>query len=88
MRYLREPPEDAKHRAFLVAELAGMNCPCGGRKQGGRSFCFKCYSRLPRDMRRALFRKIGNGYGQAYQAAYLYLNPPQGDSHEKRQENV
>jgi len=58
----------------LIRELFGVICPCCGRaKNPGHSFCGACYRILPQEMQRALYRKVGNGYEEAYAAAVRYL---------------
>jgi len=59
---------------FYVKELRSDECQCGRYKAPGRSFCYKCYTSLPRDMRRDLWQGIGDGYEEAHDAAVHYLN--------------
>jgi len=59
---------------FYISELRSDECQCGGFKMPGRSFCYKCYTSLPRDMRRDLYQKMWDGYEEAYDAAVHYLN--------------
>jgi len=54
--------------------LRGVECPaCGGGKQVRQSFCRECYFRLPREMRNALYRRLGAGYTQAFNRALAWL---------------
>ncbi len=53
----------------LVRGLRSNVCVCGKGKAPGRSFCAVCYYTLPEEMRRALYRKLLHGYGEAYGAA-------------------
>jgi hypothetical protein len=46
---------------------------CGRAKQPGKSFCYGCYKKLPPEKQKALYRKIGSGYEQAYDDAHTYL---------------
>jgi hypothetical protein len=73
MRYIPDPQPGAGDQEFFAAELASNECWCGKRKQGGRAFCFKCYVRLPEDLRAGLYRKLGKGFEAAYEAAYQFL---------------
>jgi len=58
---------------FYYDELMSDDCACGMPKKSGRSFCYKCYISLPKDMRRDLWLRIGDGYEAAYEAAVKYL---------------
>jgi len=64
---------DEARRVYLEA-LDRLKCQCGRVKQRGNSLCSKCYWRLPRAMRRDLYRKMGQGYEAAYDAAVQFLN--------------
>lgn len=57
----------------LVRELCGTKCQCGSNKRSGELFCRSCYHSLPYDMKRALYRRLGNGYEEAYDAAVRTL---------------
>lgn len=59
---------------FYISELGSDECQCGRSKMPGRSFCYKCYTSLSRDMRRDLYQKVGDGYEEAHDAAVHYLN--------------
>lgn len=61
-------------RRFYAATLKSDECQCDAYKQPGFAFCFKCYRRLPQEMQRALYRKIGAGFEAAYEEAYRHLN--------------
>ena len=63
---------------FYVTELESEECFCGRHKQSGKALCFKCFRDLPFDMRNALYRKMGNGYEAAYDAAVNYLDAVNG----------
>ncbi len=58
----------------LVAELRGMKCRCGEGKESGKTFCTSCYWSLPRDVQRNLYKKINQGYAEAYQEAVKILS--------------
>ena len=57
----------------LVSELAGEICRCGGKKQPKKTFCAKCYYRLPKELRGRLYQRMGDGYEVAYGQAVKYL---------------
>jgi hypothetical protein len=57
----------------LVRELAGSQCMCGSKKTPNQTFCKRCYYRLPKPLRQALYRLISQGYEEAYQAAVNHL---------------
>jgi hypothetical protein len=62
-----------------VEELDGTTCKgCGRLKDSGKSHCRKCYFALPVDMRRALYRRIGQGYEAAYAESLKYLGARSG----------
>lgn len=57
----------------LYAQLASLECFCGNPKEHRRTFCKKCYYRLPPRMRSALYAKLGEGYEQAVDEAEAFL---------------
>jgi len=61
----------------LIAELAGTVCRCGSTKVARQTFCKRCYYRLPEFLRRALYRRVGQGYEQAYAQAAKMLDTPE-----------
>lgn len=58
---------------FYIRELDSEQCLCERPKWRGRSFCYNCYKSLPPDMQRALYRRIGEGYEEAYETAVKWL---------------
>ena len=58
----------------LVAELAGVDCRCGAVKERGQTFCKRCYFRLPKHLQTRLYRRVGDGYEEAYSAATEFLD--------------
>ena len=60
-------------RLFYVKAIKSDGCQCGRKKQRGRAFCYKCWLRLPLELRRPLYHKIGSGFETAYDAACSYL---------------
>jgi hypothetical protein len=57
----------------LIAELRGSTCPCGEAKEPWHTFCRRCYYKLSPAQRKALYKKIGDGYEDAYADAMLTL---------------
>jgi uncharacterized OB-fold protein len=53
----------------LVRELVGRRCRCGKVKRPRTTFCVSCYNSLPESLQNGLYRRIGNGYEQAYESA-------------------
>lgn len=60
-------------RQELLDELMGIRCQCGRMKRSKQTFCLKCYRALPLEMQRALYRRFGAGYEEAYAAAVREL---------------
>jgi hypothetical protein len=58
---------------FYARELRSEECQCLRRKKSGHSLCWRCYSRLPAELRGRLYRRIGDGYEQAYEEAVTWL---------------
>lgn len=57
----------------LVEELGGTECQCGRTKKRSTTFCSKCFYSLPKDQQRALYRRLGDGYEEAYAVALATL---------------
>jgi hypothetical protein len=61
----------------LARELAGTKCRCGATKYPAstarQTFCGRCYFKLPKEMQQALYRRLGSGYAEAYDAAVKFL---------------
>ena len=58
---------------WYFKELQSNECLCGDYKKPGKSFCYWCYGRLPKEMKNALYQQIGNGYEEALNEAVKYL---------------
>ena len=43
---------------FYGALLEGEECLCGKEKQKGQAFCHDCFSSLPDDMKREIYRQL------------------------------
>lgn len=70
---------DMEHeQSFYLKELRSEGCMCGKTKKSAFSFCWTCYQKLPADMQKALYRKMGKGYEQAYDAANAFLTGEEG----------
>ncbi len=65
--------EAQKARMAAVGILKSGQCRCGGSKQTGMAFCYRCWLKLPQNVRHALYRKIGNGFEAAYDVACQFL---------------
>lgn len=61
-------------REFYLRELKSDGCMCGKPKKKNFSFCWTCFQRLPEEMRKSLYRRMGRGYEEAYDAAVRYLS--------------
>jgi len=59
----------------LIRELNSKTCQCGGTKNTHMSFCRKCYSSLPKDLKKRLYCRIGDGYEEAHSEAMSILRP-------------
>jgi len=62
-----------RERRFYFDELMSEGCQCGKSKRSGYSFWFSCYWKLPMHMQRDLYKLIGEGYEEAYEAAVEFL---------------
>lgn len=56
-----------------VRELSGDRCCCGRKKAKDQTFCRGCYFTLSAELQRALYRRIGHGYIEAYDASKAAL---------------
>ncbi len=65
----------------LTVALLSAECRCGRIKRSRQAFCSGCYRALPIPMQKALYRRIGQGYEEAYAAAVRELK---GDDGEQR----
>lgn len=65
----QETAETAARDLELVRELRGEICRCGQPKASRQTFCRDCYYALPRHLRNDLYKPLGSGYAEAYQAA-------------------
>lgn len=58
---------------FALYDLKQTSCRCGAGKAPLRTFCRECYYSLPEPIRKALYKRIGQGYEGAYSEALKYL---------------
>jgi len=57
-----------------MTEYKGGICRCGRPKEPNNTFCGKCYWALGHNQRRALYKRFGEGYEEAYAAAAAFLD--------------
>ena len=63
-----------KEQNFYVRVLASEECFCDREKKHGYAFCYGCYKQLPAEMQNALYRLVGKGFEEAYEAAVKWLD--------------
>lgn len=54
---MRPTVADSKNGVYV--ELNSTRCFCGGRKGSGKSFCWKCWCKLPVGIKRMLYNPVG-----------------------------
>jgi len=60
----------------LVKSLVSEVCPaCDKAKKKRQTFCSRCYYKLTKAQRTALYRLIGEGYEAAFEDAMKTLKP-------------
>ena len=58
----------------LLSSLKSETCPnCGGSKKERMTLCSRDYYQLSDPMRKALYKRIGQGYREAFVAALTQL---------------
>jgi hypothetical protein len=58
----------------ILEDFLGTECvACGGEKNSKQSHCGKCYYKLPKPMRKALYNRFGEGYEKAFEDATKWL---------------
>ncbi len=57
----------------IIDELMGTKCRCGANKKTQNTFCGVCFHKLPKPMKYALYKRVGDGYEEAYLAAVAHL---------------
>ena len=74
-----------KARNACIEALKSGRCACGNSKQTGMAFCYRCWLQLPRNVRQALYRKIGEGFEAAYDVGCQFLQfKPKEATHGER----
>ena len=58
----------------LFKELIGGSCRCGKSKRPHETFCRSCYWSLGNLQRKDLYKRMGEGYEEAYAAAAAFLD--------------
>jgi hypothetical protein len=71
--YMAVLKPEGRSKNWYHKELLSNECACGKSKQPRRSFCWHDFKSLPRDLQKALYRRIGHGYEEAYEEAHKYL---------------
>ena len=69
-----EAAESLAIRRGLIHELMAFTCRCGRAKGHGYSLCATCFHALPENLRSALYKRIGEGYDEAYARACRVLD--------------
>lgn len=59
---------------FYISVLKSQECQCGRNKKPKFALCYRCYKELPNDIQRNLYRKIGEGFEEAYEECVEWLN--------------
>lgn len=63
-----------ERRREILESLGSTVCgACGGVKREKMSHCTSCYYALPQFMRKALYKRFGEGYEEAYEDSLKYL---------------
>jgi len=57
----------------VLRELQSQKCRCGKSKKAWRSFCYGCFKQLSYPLQRALYKRFGEGYEEAYRSAIAEL---------------
>lgn len=60
--------------ATIWATFRGTRCAvCGGRKYKHNAFCSVCYQRLPRILKKSLWKRFGEGFEEAYRVCVAWF---------------
>jgi len=70
---LKESVEVLELTRQAVESLRSSRCLCGRKKREERSFCLRCYNKLPGEIRVGLWASFRDGYAKNYAAAKAYL---------------
>lgn len=62
------------HRTRIFGEFKAFRCAvCNSEKKPNTAFCYHCYFVLPAELSKALYRRFGAGFEEAYAAAKEWL---------------
>ena len=61
-------------KKFYLDVLKGDECWCQKYKRPRAAVCWSCWKRLPKDLQRDLYRRMGAGFEEAYDAAVAWLS--------------
>ena len=62
--------EDTK---FYLQILSSNTCVCESWKQEDKAVCYVCFHKLPDDMQSDLYKRLGNGFEEAYEEVIQWL---------------
>jgi hypothetical protein len=63
-----------ERRLEILKSLGSTKCEaCGETKHPKMSHCRGCYFALPQAMRRALYKRFGEGYEEAFEESLQFL---------------
>jgi hypothetical protein len=68
-----EDREVRNDKAFYLAMVRSDQCLCERGKKAGNAFCFRCFKLLPRHLQKELYKPVGRGFEEAYEAAVMWL---------------
>ena len=54
---------------FYLDVLQSDQCQCERKKKPRMALCYKCYSKLPPDLQRGLWKRLRAGFEEAYEEA-------------------
>jgi hypothetical protein len=64
---------DPKPASYYGRILILPECACGKPKKRGMAFCYNCFIELPKLEKSLLYKRVGQGFEQAYESAIRYL---------------
>jgi len=63
-----------KYKNPYLDALMSNECYCGAEKKPKKSFCYRCFKKLRRDLQTDLYSRMGDGYEEAYDAAVKWID--------------
>ncbi len=57
----------------ILRKLLGTECECGKSKRSRFSHCRTCFFKLPSDLRKRLYKAMGEGYEEAFADSLKFL---------------